>query len=319
MASALGISSATTDLQDIRNEDKNCRVSPINLQQIQSLSTTMAEPKKKQRKRKKNGKMKTEDTARKTIQWSGLRMIVESAFGPSYAWLSEMLEMPFMYSQRKSGISIDSLSTDMVSFFVKYKDHSADIRYFLNLAELTSRSWGQALLLLAIEIGNIEAVRKLFTEEQANITFVDASGRPAILYASCINNPDILQELLQRGADIHFLDYQGRNAIWYACKNDNYSVVEVLANNEASLPEDSEDEESGMNLFDSLKPSQSAGISNFESFLIPHRPKADNMDLEPRNPDGPSQPLSDNETGYIGCCQKKEKGGEREPTCRSYA
>jgi hypothetical protein len=289
MASALSIpGAASSDLQDIGNDNK-CRASPLSRQQIQSLSTTMAKPKKKRVKRKKKGKGKAEDADQKTIQWSGLRMTIESTFGPPYAWLSEMLETQFMYSQRKSGVTVDSVIADMFSIFVKHKYHGADMQFFLNLADVTSRNWGQALLLLAIERENIAAVRRLFTEGQAEATFLDADGRPALLYASCKDNTEIILELLQHGADIHFIDHKGRNAIWYACNNDNCSVLEVLVNNEAILPDVDEDEESGKNLFVPLRPSQSSDIIKFEEFLLPHRPKVDNKVSDLSNP-GSSKP-----------------------------
>ena len=226
----------------------------------------------KRRKQNKRNKKKLLKLA--TIQWSGLRMIVESTFDQNYNWLSEMLEKWFLQHTDTSKKIIVQPAIDMLKFFVKYPLQIADIQRFLNLMDLTSRKWGQAILLLAIHEGNLEAVKRLLSEDQVDPNFVDNHGHSALLYSSCAKGGDILLELLQHESDIHFKDYRGRNAVWYAYKNDNYVAVEHLIHCGAILPDEVVDDDTNSDLIAYLAKDQDHSADNMElrKFLLPHRP-----------------------------------------------
>lgn len=86
---------------------------------------------------------------------------------------------------------------------------------------------GEAPLIKAVRFGNIGGV-KFLLDAGANVNIRGDSRRTALQYAVCINENDVVNLLLERGADAELKDLGGINAFGYAAWCANIEIVEFL-------------------------------------------------------------------------------------------
>ena len=79
--------------------------------------------------------------------------------------------------------------------------------------------------LAAAFFGNVDVVRVLISEGNANVDFQDKSGNTALHYAIRADYPDIIKLLLEHGADCHQEKHPPMN---HAVKCGNKRAVELI-------------------------------------------------------------------------------------------
>jgi hypothetical protein len=155
----------------------------------------------------------------------------------------------------------------MLAFFTKHAQNAPAIERFMGIVQITSRNWGHALLVYAIQEGNVVAVRRLLSETLVNVNAVDTGVRSPLIHSVLMPSVEITLELLENGADVHFKDEKNRNALWYAVKTDNYEAIEHLLKYDAVYLDVSDDEDLGVITLQT-QPSEEA--KRFHKFLQPH-------------------------------------------------
>src|SRR5262245_26680384 len=79
----------------------------------------------------------------------------------------------------------------------------------------------------AIKAGDLAQVREILGD-QPNTVSAGSPGEQPIHYASWFNQPEILDELLNRGADIDATDAEGRTPLHYAALNSHVEPARRL-------------------------------------------------------------------------------------------
>jgi ankyrin repeat protein len=252
---------------------------PIGSFSYQNKNKSRAENPKKSQRGKKKSRLRGKALQRAIIEWTGLRMIVESTFGNDYGWQSELLEKSLVnkINPKASRKSEMSHFDDMIAFLTKHPNNIEEIQQFFDFLNLCSGNWGQVLLLIAIQKENLEAVRRLLEENRVDPNFIDENGRSPLLYSSCIDNGNIVSELLKYKANVHFHDRQRRNALWYAVENSSDSVIEHLVTEGAKIPDQTDGEDTDSNLFTFLEQDRASDTVKIETLLSPHRPQLNSI------------------------------------------
>jgi hypothetical protein len=180
-----------------------------------------------------------------------------------------MVEKAFLgaLSQQTMEKSASEHHVDMMAFFTKHEEHASSIVRFLGIMETTHQHSGQALLLYAIQEGNLIAISRLLSERLADVNAVDTKLRSPLIHSTLLPSAEITLELLQNGADVHFEDGEKRNALWYAVKSDNDQAIEHLVVHNAVMLDLSDDDDIDVNPL-SIKPSQDD--QRFHEVIPPH-------------------------------------------------
>jgi ankyrin repeat protein len=88
----------------------------------------------------------------------------------------------------------------------------------------------------AIEAADLSAVRKILDANPGiESQTLRCGGERAVHYAAWFNKPDIMDELLDRGADINGIDGMGRTALHYAALHSHPEIVQRLVYRKANL------------------------------------------------------------------------------------
>lgn len=98
---------------------------------------------------------------------------------------------------------------------------------------LRSKNRSDVPLISAVQEKKINEVETLLYE-YANANIEDESGTP-LTNAACLNNPKLLEMLLEYGADANYVIHNGATAIHFAILMNSPRIVELLINKNAKI------------------------------------------------------------------------------------
>lgn len=100
-------------------------------------------------------------------------------------------------------------------------------------------------LIISVIEGDIEGVTRL-VREGVNVDARDSGGCTAIIYAICMDNPDLLKILINAKGDVNIKANSGKTALMCAASSTNEEVVDMLLNANADINAKSKMEETAL-------------------------------------------------------------------------
>jgi ankyrin repeat protein len=97
----------------------------------------------------------------------------------------------------------------------------------IDVNKADQRGW--TALTLAAKEGHVEIVRALLATPGIDVNVkLSRSGMTALMFAATFDRPEVVQELLNRGANVNEVDNEGRTALMWAATMGHAEVVRAL-------------------------------------------------------------------------------------------
>ena len=123
---------------------------------------------------------------------------------------------------------------DSISFLKTLLNRNADVNAQCECPSYYGYEGGMTALMLAVEAGNIKAVR-LLLDNGAKINTKNTGGQTALMIAAKNSETELTKILLGNNAEVNINDHNGWTALMYAATNDNPDMFQFLIDQGAEI------------------------------------------------------------------------------------